>query len=185
MDSLLAEFHLCYFLPTYASVKQMVGGLLYQPLLNLNAHTPPHAPDNLPPDVNPPLPPSIHDIPAHAHTAQQSQTRQRGQRHAHISVQPCPANLTSNRIIDPLGAYRGKDGEHAFEDKGLRAEEFPRNLAVAGTIRPGSAASSAGDTAAATATTGVEGGEEREVVTGRVVRGEIGAHEQDTRCGGK
>ncbi|KAF7543303.1 hypothetical protein G7046_g10029 [Stylonectria norvegica] len=130
--------------------------LVYQPLLYLNPYTPPDPPDDLPPNINPPLSTTIHYIPRPSHADQQPQARQRRNRHAYVAVEP-----------------------HGLA-VGMRAEQLARNLAVLG------AATSRGGVAAPAALPAVVvRGEKGEIVARGVVGGEIGGEEDETRGGGE
>lgn len=158
------------------------ANLLNQPLLHLDADAPPHGPDHLPADVDPPLAAAVHDVGARGggggaapHAAQEPQADERGHADAHVAVEADPGEPEPG-VGQPLGAHGGEDGEHALEHEGVGAEELAGDLAVAAGVGLGRAAP---------ALAGVEGREEGHVVAGGVVGRQVGREEEHARRPGQ
>ena len=143
--------------------------LLNQPLLHLNSHPSPQPPNDLPPHIDPPLPPTVHHIPPRrgaTNLHQQPQARQRRNRHPNIRIL-LPPGL---RPRPPLPPHSRKDGQHPLQHKGVRAQQLARDLAVLGP--PSAAAADAdGEPASPAPAAVVVRREEGEVVPCCIVRG--------------
>lgn len=173
------------------SISNATYSLFNEPLLDLNPHAPPDTPNDLPPNIDPPLPATIQirsaactdrsarDAPADPH--EQPQAGQRRDRHAHV---PIHARLPVLGPAGPLQPRGDVDGDHALEHEDAGAEQLARDAAM---LRPPAAIRRrrSRDAAAATAaapppprTAGVPGAEEQVVVARRVVRGEVRGDEE-------
>lgn len=163
---------------------------LNQPLLHLHPNPPPQPANNLPPNINPPLPSTIHHIPAHpspctttTNPDQQPQTRQRRDRHPHIRLRHIHITTISQPPL-PLPPNRRKNSQPPLQHERVRPEQLARDLAVL-CPRPAHATACSGPSTATAAPFAavVVGREEGQVVPRGVVRGEVGGEEEEAGGG--